>query len=264
VTSGVVALQKAAFHALDDLCASLTDAEWDAQTECPGWSVKDNLSHVIGTESMLLGRPAPTHDPGEKPWVKNPPGASNEIQVDYRRSRPPQQVLEEFREVVAERTKVLDALTDEDLDAESWTPIGPGKVRDLLAIRTMDCWVHEQDIRRAIGKRGGLDNDVARHAFGRHSSALPFVVGKKVAPPEGTTVVFDVEGIGKTAVEMRSPRASAIEPPDEPTVRLSMDLETFNRLCCGRGDNAEVSKAVRIDGDEALGRNVLASMNFMI
>jgi uncharacterized protein (TIGR03083 family) len=262
VTS-VVELQKAAFRALDDLCSSLTDEEWDAPTECPGWSVKDNLSHIIGTESMLLGRPAPEHTVGDKPWIRNPPGANNEIPVDYRRSWTPQQVLDDYREVIAERTKVLDALTDADLDGESWTPIGPGKLRDLIAIRTMDCWVHEQDIRRATGKRGGLDGPLADHVFGRHSSALPFVVGKKVAPPEGTTIVFAVDD-RRSAVEMRSPRAAAVEAPDEPTVTLSMDLETFNRLCCGRGDNAEVGKAVKIEGDEALGRKVVASMNFMI
>ena len=63
--------------------------EWEKTTDCPGWSVKDNLSHIIGTEATILGRPAPDHDPGEKPWIRNPVGAGNEIHVDYRRSRTP-------------------------------------------------------------------------------------------------------------------------------------------------------------------------------
>jgi len=204
------------------------------------------VSGVVGEGQPLAHRgdridapraSGPEHQAVEKPWIKNPPGATNEVQVDYRRSWPPQKVLDEFREVYAERLKSFEGA---DLDAESWTPIGPGKVRDLLAIRVMDCWVHEQDIRRAVGKAGHLDGPLAEHAFARHSTALPFVVGKKVAPPEKTTVVFDVEGLGAAAVEMRSPRAAAVEAPDEPTVRLAMDLETFNRLCCGRGENAEV------------------------
>ena len=149
------------------------------ETDCPGWSVQDNLSHIIGTEAMLLGRDAPAHEPGEKPWIRNPIGASNEIQVDYRRSWPPEKVLDEFREVTAERIAALEKLSDDELAADSWTPIGPGTVRDLLAIRVMDCWVHEQDIRRAVGKPGGLDGPVADHAFGRHRGAIPFVVGKK-------------------------------------------------------------------------------------
>lgn len=261
--TSVVELQEEAYRVLDALCSSLTDEEWDRPTDCPGWSVKDNLSHITGTESMLLGRPAPSHEVGEKPWIKNPPGASNEVQVDYRRSWSPAQVLDEFREVTAERSKVLDGLTEADLDAESWTPIGPGKLRDLLAIRVMDCWVHEQDIRRAVGRPGGLEGKIAEHAFGRHAQAMPFIVGKKVSPPEGTKIAFEVGG-RRLGVEMRSPRAVALDDVDRPDVTLSMDLETFNRLSCGRGDNAEVGKAVKIDGDEALGRKIVASMNFMI
>jgi uncharacterized protein (TIGR03083 family) len=263
VTS-VVELQKQAFRAVDELCSSLTRDEWDRPTECPGWSVKDNLSHIIGTESNLLGRPQPDHQVERKPWIRNDAGQMNEVQVDFRRSRTPAEVLAEFREVVAERTKQLDAFSDEDLKAESWTPVGPGTVGDLIAIRVMDVWVHEQDMRRAVGKPGGYGNEVAAHAFARHASAMPFVIGKKVAPPEGTIVVFDVGGFDPMAVEMRSPRAAVADVPDDPTVTLHMDHETFTRLSCGRGDPAEVGRNVKIDGDEALGRKIIASMNFMI
>jgi hypothetical protein len=92
-------------------------------------------------------------------------------------------------------------------------------------------------------------------------------VGKKVAPPEGTTVVFEVTGPagGTVAVGTDGKRANRLETvPDDPTVKLSMDLETFNRLCTGRGDPAEVGKGVSIEGDEALGRRVVDSMNFMV
>jgi len=150
----------------------------------------------------------PEHQAVEKPWIKNPPGATNEVQVDTA-GRAAQKVLDEFREVYAERLKSFEGA---DLDAESWTPIGPGKVRDLLAIRVMDCWVHEQDIRRAVGKAGHLDGPLAEHAFARHSTALPFVVARRSPRPKKTTVVFDVEGLGAAAVEMRS-RA---RPPSKP------------------------------------------------
>lgn len=263
--ASVVDLQEMAFRALDELCSSLEGAEWDAATDCPGWSVKDNLSHIVGTEAMLLGRPAPSHDPGPKPWVHNPVGTNNEVQVDYRRAWPPEKVVEEFREVTGERLTALRAMSEAELDAESWTPIGQGTVRDLVAIRVMDCWVHEQDMRRAVGKPGSLDGPVAEHAFARHSTALPFVVGKKVAPPEGSTVVFDVKGFGTVPVGTDGKRAARLDAvPGAPTVKLTMDLETFNRLCTGRGDVAALAEQVTIEGDEALGRKVIAEMNFMI
>src|SRR2546425_162434 len=98
--------------------------------------------------------------------------------------------------VTSERMKRLRSMSDSDLDAESWTPIGQGTVRDLVAIRIMDCWVHEQDIRRAVAKPGNLTGPFAEHAFGRHAQAMGFVVGKKVGAPDGTTVVFDVDDFG--------------------------------------------------------------------
>jgi uncharacterized protein (TIGR03083 family) len=261
----VVELQEKVFSAIDDLCSSLIDDEWAAQTECPGWSVQDNLSHIIGTESMILGRPAPEHEPGEKPWIRNPIGANNEVQVDYRRSWPPSQVLDEFREITGERMKALRGMSDDELDGESWTPIGPGTVRDLVAIRVMDCWVHEQDMRRAVGKPGSLQGPVASHAFGRHSGAMPYVVGKKVGAPDGTTVVIEVDGFDPVAVGVEGKRANRLETvPGQPSVRLAMDLETFNRLCCGRGDPAEVGKNVTITGDGSLGRRIVDQMNFMV
>jgi uncharacterized protein (TIGR03083 family) len=263
---GVVDKLEMAFRSLDDLCSSLTNEEWALPTDNPGWSVQDNLSHIVGTESTILGRAAPEHDPGEKAWVRNPIGAGNEVHVDYRRYWPPDKVLEEFREVSGERVKATQALTAEELQGESWTPIGQGTVADLLAIRIMDIWVHEQDMRRAVGKPGNLEGPIAEHAFSRHSTAMPFVVGKKVAPPDGTTVVFEVTGpAGGTIAVRKDGRANILgEVPESPDVKLTMDLETFNRLCCGRGDPAELRKNVTVSGDSELADKIIQEFNFMV
>ncbi len=263
---GVVDKLEMAFRSVDDLCSSLSKEEWALPTDNPGWSVQDNLSHIVGTELTILGHEAPKHDPGEKPWVRNPIGAGNEVQVDFRRYWPPSKVLDEFREVSGERVKATQAMSAEDLQGESWTPIGQGTVADLLAIRIMDIWVHEQDMRRAAGKPGNLEGPVAEHAFARHTTAMPFVVGKKVGPPDGTTVVFEVTGpAGGTIAVAKDGRASLVDSaPEEPTVKLSMNLETFNRLCCGRGDPNELRRDVRVSGDKDLGDKIVGEMNFMI
>jgi uncharacterized protein (TIGR03083 family) len=261
----VVELQGQVFDALDQLCSTLSPAEWDLPTDCPGWTVKDNLSHIVGTEETILGRPAPDHQVDEKPYLRNPIGVNNEISVDLRRPWPPEQVLENFREVAAERMKVLRSMSSDELGGDSWTPIGPGTVRDLIAVRIMDCWVHEQDIRRATGKPGGLEGPVAEHAHMRHSTAIPFVVAKKAGAPDGSIVVVEVDGFPTFAVGVEGKRAALLDAiPDEATVRLQMNLDTFNRLCCGRGDPTVVAQGVRIDGDAQLGSRIVDQMNFMI
>jgi uncharacterized protein (TIGR03083 family) len=265
MTEHIVELHGMVFDDLIELCSSLAPEEWDLPTDCPGWTVKDNISHLAGTEALLLGRPAPDHEVGRKAWVRNPVGENNEVAVDYRRSWTPEQVLEEFREIAGERMKGLRALTQEDLAADSWTPIGPGTVRDLLNVRVMDFWVHEQDIRRAVGEDGGLDTPVAAHAFGRHRMAIPFVVGKKAEAKDGTTVVVEVEGQEPFGVRVEGKRANLTEElPEKPNVKLSTDLDTFNRLCTGRGDPEPLRAKVRVEGDAKLAKKILENINFMI
>ena len=92
----VVDLMEHVWHSIDSLCSPLTEGQWKTPTECPGWSVQDQVSHLVGAESRILGNPVPDHAPRDTSHVKNDVGQSNEVVVDYRRSWPGQRVLEEF------------------------------------------------------------------------------------------------------------------------------------------------------------------------
>ena len=99
--------------------------------------------------------------------------------------------------------------------------------------------------------------------------AMPFVVGKKARAPDGSSVIFDVTGgAGRVlAIGVEGKRARELGTvPAVPTVRLTMDVETFACLSCGRWDpgHALSSEKVRIDGDTTLGETIVKQMNFMI
>ena len=247
----------------------LTEEEWKRATEVPGWSVQDNLAHLTGTEASLLGRRAPEHElPGELPHVKNEVGLRNEVVVDVRRSMTGAEALSEFREVTGERLAQLRGYDTAAFGAESWTPVGPGTVRDLLPFRIFDSWVHEQDMRRAVARPGDLDTRVAEVELERMIGTMPFVVGKKAAAPEGSTVVFDLgPPLPRTVpIGVEDGRARVLDDvPVAPTARVSTDGETFARLACGRLDPDGELRAgrVRVEGDEALGRRVVESLNFL-
>ena len=147
----MVDLMEAVWKSIDGLCAGLAQEQWALPTECPGWSVQDQVSHLVGSECRILGRPAPAHEPADTAHVRNEVGQGNEVLVDYRRQFSGADVLVEFREITAERMGVLRGMSEADFAAETDNPLGRGPYTDLLAIRIYDAWVHEQDMRRTLG-----------------------------------------------------------------------------------------------------------------
>jgi putative sterol carrier protein len=97
---------------------------------------------------------------------------------------------------------------------------------------------------------------------------LPYIVGKKVGAPDGSTVVLALTGPLPTtaAVEVVDGRARAIHPvPADPTVMLTLASDEFARLACGRSDPSEalVTGVVAIDGDVLLGGEIVRQLNYM-
>jgi uncharacterized protein (TIGR03083 family) len=163
-------------------------------------------------------------------------------------------------------------LADEPLDdPEGTPPITPGRIdwnwQTLLRNRAVDVWVHEQDIRRAVGKPGDLASAGAAHVQAVFAAALPYVVAKRAEAPSGTTVTFDVTGPlpAVYAVEVDADnRGCAIEPsPDRPTLRFTLDTESFTILGAGRRDPDTLP--IRIEGDGSahptLARRILDGLN---
>jgi uncharacterized protein (TIGR03083 family) len=261
----VVALLAEEWDAIGVLGATLGDAEWELPSECPGWNVRDVLSHLVGTERWLLGDPQPPA--AEAPHVRNPLGARNEAWVAERRPRPGREVLAEFTEVTRRRLDQLAAFGPERFEQVGPSPVGQVPYREFMAVRVMDCWVHEQDIRVATARPGHSEGPVAELALGRIASAMGFVVAKKAAAAEGAAVRFALSGspAGDVGVVVREGRGRS-EEVSEPTVTLEMDAEVFWRLGCGRvtGDAALAAGLVGIRGDEELGDRIVRNMAFMI
>lgn len=244
------------------LLDSLPGDAWSLPTDLAGWDVKAVAAHVAHLESLLAGGPEETADIGDPPHVTGPMGQFTEIGVVSRRDREPASIAEEIRTRTAARHEAL--LADPPADPAEPAPGLFGLIgwnqRTLLRNRPLDVWMHEQDIRRAVGLPGGMDSAPAQHTADYLSEAFGFVVGKKVAPPPSTTAVLEVEGSPVVAVEVdesgRGQRLS--EVPAHPTVRLTMDRESFIVLAGGR--RAAAPGAVKIEGDQDLGEQIVAKL----
>jgi uncharacterized protein (TIGR03083 family) len=254
---------------LAEVCHDLVAAEWLLPTECPGWSVQDQLSHLIGIERTLMGEAPPTWDAPLGSHVKNDFAAVNETWVAVRRELPGNDVLGEFREVTAQRLGDLGGLSADEWAKVGFSPVGQVPYVDFMDVRVFDSWVHEQDVRLALDRPGGGDSRASQIALDRVRGAMPFVVGKKAGAPDGAVVRFDLSGPGADAlrfdVGVEGGRARLVPTEGEPTVTLSMSSVDFTRLGCGRttSDVVEAAGGVAVEGDAALGRGILGVMNFM-
>src|SRR5262249_22121517 len=81
----LIDLLASVWASISAVCRDLDDKQWGASTDCPGWSVKDNVAHMIGTERLLLGDAPPAVDIGDSSHVRNDIGRVNEAWITQRR-----------------------------------------------------------------------------------------------------------------------------------------------------------------------------------
>ena len=84
---GLVGAYEQTTRAVIDLGQTMSARDFAKDTECPGWTVKDQFSHIAGIEGWLDGATPPRLDLPELPYVKNEQGEFIELFVQERRSR---------------------------------------------------------------------------------------------------------------------------------------------------------------------------------
>jgi uncharacterized protein (TIGR03083 family) len=253
---------------LDALLAALDAADWKRPTCLPGWNVQAVAAHLIGTESMLLGVGAPelTVSEATHPHVRNDIGSFNEAWVEALAAEPPADVLARFRADVAKRKAVLDAVTDEEWEKVGFTPAGQDTYGRFMRIRVFDQWMHELDIRDAVGAPGGDEGPAAECSLDELAAALGYLVGKKAGAPQGSRVRVDLTGPAARTINVEVAERAAVvaELSGPPTLTVTMPVGVFARLAGGRADPPTVRDQVTLAGDEELGERLIANMGYTI
>lgn len=255
------------WHSISEFCASLTETQWKTPTQLPNWTVQDNLSHLLAFESDFLGIARPQHVATDKSHVKNELGDSNEDEVDYWRSFTGAEVLAEWNKISAARLSEMRTGDDAYFAREVMSPVGPSTVADFLQIRILDCWTHEQDMRRALGLPGHQSGPSAEHTIDRLIRTVPIVIGKRAGTPDGECVVIRVTGhveriIATTIIEGRGKVSDQL--PTTSRCDISTDSDTFLQLATGRATYDEVTTNVSVSGDVDHANRVLTQFSMMI
>lgn len=244
------------------LLEQLPEEQWSSPTDLPGWDVRAIASHTAHLESVLVTGAEEAAEIGEPTHIAGPMGRYTEIGVVNRRTATPDAIIGEIRRSTTARHTAL--LADPPADAAArpeWVFGGvPWTWETLLRNRPLDVWMHEQDVRRAVGRPGGTDTAAARHTAEYLAEGLGYVLAKKVGAAAGTTVVLDLAGSGSYAFRVTDAGRGErlLTAPADPTVRLGAERETFILLAGGR--RASAAEDVTIAGDPELGRLVVANL----
>jgi uncharacterized protein (TIGR03083 family) len=249
-------------EAISELAQSLVDAEWNRRTPCPGWSVRDIISHVIGLDSEMLGDPRPIHTlPRDLFHVTNDHQRYMEMQVDVRRHHTAPEMTSELEYMIIRRNRQLRN-DSRDPGTKVRGPLGTElTLEESMRRHAFDVWVHEQDLRTAVGRPGNLDSPGAYVARDVLLAELPRVVAEEADAPRSSAVVFDVHGpvefLRTIRVDIQGRGTLETAPALGPAATLTLDWETYVRLACGRVTVDAVSDRVKTEGDPDLGAAIL-------
>ncbi|MEZ0053221.1 uncharacterized protein (TIGR03083 family) [Mycobacterium sp. MAA66] len=258
---------------LNDLLSTISEAELlTTQTELPGWHVRDVVAHIIGTELTLKGEPLPDTDidVSELDHVHNPVGVMNECWIRQLAALSGDELLAKFRSVTDERRAVLEAMSDDDWNTPTMTPVGLDSVGRFMRVRTFDCWMHEQDIRESVARPASdaaLQTLAAQLSLDEIETSMGFVVAKRGGAPAGSRVAFELTGPLSRTIRVAVDGKAAVVPDFggvEPTTTIRMDGWQFTRLCGGRPLGAVRPAGIEFEGDAEVGRRIVEHLGYVM
>lgn len=247
---------RASLHAFGNVVDALTPEQWNAQSLCPAWTAHGVVVHTTTIEAGLLGwRP----DSGENPFV-----AMGRIGEELA-GLAPDALAARFHEVAAARLLELEAMTDDEFAAPSFTPVGQGTYARFMQIRVFDIWVHERDIRVPLGMPGDDGGPSAEMALDEVEGSIGYIAGKKIGVPDGQGIAFHLTGpVHRDILVKVDGRAARVAELPSPDAVVTADSLTFMLLACGRINPDEPIRDGRISwgGDAQLGERAARHLAF--
>ena len=230
------------------LLGALSDEGWKTEA-LRGLDVQGLVGHMIGVEHdthrALAGDPAVAdaeHVESTQDWAVRQAARSPALTRDeWRRAA----------EVTVELARAADGDPEGRLAVHGMRlPLG-----DLLVVRAFELWVHENDIRRAVGLPPSVpDPPVLRMMSDLAARMLPYAAARMGLHPVDVHLVLTGPGGGTWDVAIGQGAGGA---PGQEGVAIVADAVGFCRLAANRVTPAELGP--HITGDEGRAVSVLAA-----
>jgi uncharacterized protein (TIGR03083 family) len=237
------------------LVSSLDDAQWRAPTAAPGWTVKDVALHLLDDDLGWLSRDRDGDSSGLLPMGDHDTfvqalAAKNQRWVDGAHGLSRDVVVGLLTWAGEQMDEYYDGM---DLTGRGHVSWAGGDVPAWFDIEQdlTERWVHQQQIRRAVGVDDGYAARYLPTVLNTFVWAFPAQYGPEA--PHGTTVGLHL-GAGPGWTLTRAPGAWTLDEgfPTDPVAALRAQADISWLLLTGALSTADTDQSVELHGDERL------------
>ena len=258
---------------LMSLLRGLDEADWSRPTACALWSVKDIVAHLLdtGLRRLSLGRDGfmPAPEAGIASYT-DLVAYLNRLNAEWvgasRRLSP--RVLIALMDVTAPQVHAFFGSLDPHASASfgvAWAGEQSSPVWFDIGREYTERWLHQQQIREAVGAPGLLGREWLYPALDIFMRALPHTYRAIHAEP-GQSIHFAIRGEagGDWTLRRRSQGWRLLAGRDDhPTAGVSLDQEAAWKLFSKGLSREAARQSVTIEGDPRLGEPIFGALAVM-
>jgi uncharacterized protein (TIGR03083 family) len=257
-----------------ELFSELGADDWEKPTICPGWTVKDIGLHLLGDD---IGYLSGARDRFSNPFFQNKDmhtwqslvnniNEANELWVEAAARISPR-LLTDLLELTGKQfSNYLQSLDQIATGAVvSWAGPEPAPVWLDIAREYTERWVHQQQIRDAVEKPGLKERRLFHPVLDTFVRALPHTY-RDIPVTHVTALKFAVTGEAgdRWYLVGEASRWSLFKEIDlQPDAVVTMDQETCWRLFTKGISKNEAREQTAIEGDQALGEQLLETVSII-
>ena len=261
---------------LISLLRGLSPNDWNRGTICAGWSVKDVASHLLDTSLRTIATYRDAYAPPDSPPIqsyRDLVNYLNQLNNDWVRAtrRLSPAILTDWLD---QSGRVADALImalppDEPaIFSVAWAGQETSPNWFHVAREYTERWHHQQQIRLAVGQTAELETDALyQPLLDTFMRALPHAY-RDTPAPTGTLLQFSVPDLaaGDWFLHRDENRWELVvnEPYAQPDTVVRIQRPYAWQLMTRNLPTAVAAAYIQVDGDEALGRQVLTMRSVMM
>jgi uncharacterized protein (TIGR03083 family) len=250
-----------------DLLGALSDSDWQRATECPEWTVHGIALHILGDDLSLLARQRDAAPNGLFLFAQDRPGLTFRSLLDGFNDQ--WVVASRFisTELVIEMLRLVGEWSDTfygnvGLDTIAREPVGffasvnPSPYWQLIAREYIERFVHQSQIRRAIGAPE-LDGEIVTAAARTVAHAVAAWL-RNYEPGVGSTIAIEFGAAGSWTWQREAGHWSVLDGvPVDPTARVTVAADRAVAMLSLGISEDQARGSITVSGDQAVANGAL-------